>query len=105
MMLRDGRKGTEPDLPEAMPEVWKRLSEKVADVRKRICGRIEKTLANATISDASSMPEPSPERAGGTVAPMQSAQENGTLRRKKPHGRHVDTRPGKRKRSRQDACQ
>lgn len=47
MMLRDGSKGLNPDVPEGMPEVWKRLSERVMSVRDRICGRIERTLANA----------------------------------------------------------
>ena len=51
MMLRDGSKGLSADIPEGMPEVWKRLSERVMSVRDRICGRIERTLANALRDD------------------------------------------------------
>lgn len=51
MMLRDGTNELNPDLPEGMPEVWKRLSEKVTSVRNRICGRIDKALAYARRED------------------------------------------------------
>ena len=51
MMLRDGTNGLNPELPEGMPEVWKRLSEKVTSVRNRICGRIDKALAHARRED------------------------------------------------------
>lgn len=47
MMLRDGSRGLSSDIPDGMPELWKRLSEKVASVRERILSRIDQTLAHA----------------------------------------------------------
>lgn len=55
MMLRDGSRELNSGLSEGMPEMWKRLSEKVASVRERILSRIDKTLAHAKKIDEDSV--------------------------------------------------